>query len=110
MAAQERIESELKVAHDIQMSLLPKLFPERKEFDIYATLEPAREVGGDLYDFSLLEEAASFFFLVGDVSGKGVPAALFMAVAKTLLNRLAERCTDPSLVLTQVNKEAVPGK
>ena len=103
-AAKERIESELKVAHDIQMSLLPKLFPERKEFDIYATLEPAREVGGDLYDFSLLEEDR-LFFLVGDVSGKGVPAALFMAVAKTLLNRLAERCTDPSLVLTQVNKE-----
>jgi sigma-B regulation protein RsbU (phosphoserine phosphatase) len=103
-AAKERIESELKVAHDIQMSLLPKLFPERKEFDIYATLEPAREVGGDLYDFSLLGED-HLFFLIGDVSGKGVPAALFMAVAKTLLNRQAEKCTDPSLVLTQVNKE-----
>ena len=103
-AAKERIESELKVAHDIQMGLLPKLFPERKEFDIYATLEPAREVGGDLYDFSLLGDDR-LFFLVGDVSGKGVPAALFMAVAKTLLNRLAEKCTDPSLVLDQVNKE-----
>jgi sigma-B regulation protein RsbU (phosphoserine phosphatase) len=103
-AAKERIESELKIAHDIQMGLLPKLFPEKKEFDIYATLEPAREVGGDLYDFSLLGDD-HLFFLVGDVSGKGVPAALFMAVAKTLLNRLAEKCTDPSLVLTQVNKE-----
>ncbi len=103
-AAKGRMESELKVAHDIQMSLLPKLFPERKEFDIYATLEPAREVGGDLYDFSLLGED-HFFFLIGDVSGKGVPAALFMAVAKTFLNRLAEKCTDPSLVLAQVNKE-----
>jgi len=103
-AAKERIESELKVAHDIQMGLLPKLFPERKEFDIYATLEPAREVGGDLYDFSLLGDDR-LFFLVGDVSGKGVPAALFMAVAKTLLNHLAEKCTDPSLVLAQVNKE-----
>jgi sigma-B regulation protein RsbU (phosphoserine phosphatase) len=103
-AAKERIESELKVAHDIQMSLLPKRFPERKEFNIYAILEPAREVGGDLYDFFLLGED-HFFFLIGDVSGKGVPAALFMAVAKTLLNRLAEKCTDPSLVLAQVNKE-----
>jgi len=103
-AAKERIESELKVAHDIQMGLLPKCFPERKEFDIYAILEPAREVGGDLYDFSLLGEDR-LFFLVGDVSGKGVPAALFMAVAKTLLNRLAEKCTDPSLALAQVNRE-----
>lgn len=103
-AAKERIESELRVAHDIQMGLLPKCFPERKEFDVYAILEPAREVGGDLYDFSLLGED-HLFFLVGDVSGKGVPAALFMAVAKTLLNRLAEKCTDPSLALAQVNKE-----
>ncbi len=106
-AAKERIESELKVAHDIQMSLLPKLFPpfpERKEFDIYAMLEPAREVGGDLYDFFLLGEDR-LFFLVGDVSGKGIPAALFMAVTKTLLKRMAEKCIDPSLVLTQVNQE-----
>lgn len=106
-AAKERIESELKVAHDIQMSLLPKLFPpfpERKEFDIYATLEPAREVGGDLYDFFLLGEDR-LFFLVGDVSGKGIPAALFMAVTKTLLKRIAEKCIDPALVLTQVNQE-----
>jgi sigma-B regulation protein RsbU (phosphoserine phosphatase) len=106
-AAKERIEGELKAAHDIQMSLLPKLFPpfpERKEFDIYAKLEPAREVGGDLYDFFLLGEDR-LFFLVGDVSGKGVPAALFMAVTKTLVKRMAEKCIDPSLVLTQVNQE-----
>jgi sigma-B regulation protein RsbU (phosphoserine phosphatase) len=106
-AAKERIESELKVAHDIQMSLLPKIFPpfpERKEFDIYATLEPAQEVGGDLYDFFLLS-GDRLFFLVGDVSGKGVPAALFMAVTKTLLRRMAEKCIDPSLVLAQVNQE-----
>ncbi len=106
-AAKERIESELKVAHDIQMSFLPKLFPpfpERKEFNIYATLEPAREVGGDLYDFFLLGEDR-LFFLIGDVSGKGVPAALFMVVTKTILKRTAEKCVDPSLVLTEVNKE-----
>ena len=106
-ASKERIESELKIAHDIQMSILPKIFPpfpNRKEFDIYAVIEPAREVGGDFYDFFFTDDE-NFCFVIGDVSGKGVPASLFMAVAKTLLNLLAEKCTDPSLVLAQVNKE-----
>ena len=110
-AAKERIVSELKVAHDIQMSLLPKHFPpfpERKEFDIFAILEPAREVGGDLYDFFLVGDD-HLFFVVGDVSGKGVPAAIFMAVGKTLLNRLVEKGTDPSHVLAKVNKELCRG-
>ncbi|MCP3890528.1 MAG: SpoIIE family protein phosphatase, partial [Desulfobulbaceae bacterium] len=106
-AAKERIESELRIAHDIQMGILPKLFPafpERKEFDIHASIEPAKEVGGDLYDFFFLDEK-NFCFLVGDVSGKGVPAAFFMAVTKTLLKVVAERTLDPGEVLTKVNND-----
>ena len=75
-ASKERIESELKIAHDIQMSILPKIFPpfpERKEFDIYAVIEPAREVGGDFYDFFFIDDE-HFCFVIADVSGKGVPA------------------------------------
>ena len=78
----ERMESELKIAHDIQMSILPKTFPPfptREEFDLYALIAPAREVGGDFYDFFQLSENL-LCFVIGDVSGKGVPAALFMAV------------------------------
>jgi sigma-B regulation protein RsbU (phosphoserine phosphatase) len=106
-AAKERIESELRIAHDIQMGILPKLFPafpERKEFDIYASIEPAKEVGGDLYDFFFVDET-HFCFLVGDVSGKGVPAAFFMAVTKTLLKVVAERTLDPGEVLFRVNND-----
>ncbi len=106
-AVKERIESELRIAHDIQMSILPKLFPafpERMEFDIYASIEPAKEVGGDLYDFFFVDEI-NFYFLVGDVSGKGVPAAFFMAVTKTLLKVIAERRLDPGEVLAKVNKD-----
>ncbi|BHH86230.1 SpoIIE family protein phosphatase [Desulforhopalus sp. 52FAK] len=106
-AAKERIESELRIAHDIQMGILPKLFPafpERKEFDIHASIEPAKEVGGDLYDFFFVDEK-NFCFLVGDVSGKGVPAAFFMAVTKTLLKVVAERTLDPGEVLAKVNND-----
>jgi len=80
-AAKERMESELKIGRTIQMSFLPQVFPpfpERPEFDLFAKLEPAREVGGDLYGFSLVDEN-TLLFSIGDVSGKGVPAALFMA-------------------------------
>ncbi len=106
-AAKERIESELKIARTIQMSFLPKRFPpfrESESFEVYATLEPAREVGGDLYDFSLLDED-HLFFAVGDVSDKGVPAALFMAVTKTLLKGMAELQLSPSEILERVNNE-----
>lgn len=106
-AAKERIESELKIAHDIQMSFLPKRFPpfpDRREFEIYATLEPAKEVGGDLYDFFLISDD-HLFCSIGDVSGKGVPAALFMAVTKTLMKRIGEHMIDPSEVLARVNQE-----
>jgi sigma-B regulation protein RsbU (phosphoserine phosphatase) len=85
-AAKERIESELSIARNIQMGFLPQTFPafpDRSEFDLNAIIEPAKEVGGDLYDYFLIDEDR-LFFLIGDVSDKGVPAALFMAVTKTL--------------------------
>jgi len=106
-AAKERYESELKIARTIQMSFLPKNFPpfpENVEFDIYATLVSAKEVGGDLYDFFLLDED-HLFFSIGDVSGKGVPAALFMAAAKTLMKGTANREMTPAEVLSKVNHE-----
>jgi sigma-B regulation protein RsbU (phosphoserine phosphatase) len=106
-AAKERIESELKVAHDIQMSMVPKTFPpfpDRPEFDIFATLVPAKEVGGDFYDFFFLDQDR-LFFAIGDVSGKGVPAALFMAVTKTLLRATAGTAATPGEVLRRLNEE-----
>ncbi len=104
-AAKERIESELKIAHDIQMSFLPKVFPERKEFELFATLEPAKEVGGDLYDFCMLDDDHLFFY-VGDVSDKGVPAALFMAVTMSLMKRTAQQDgINPAEILSRVNKD-----
>ncbi|HBM16254.1 MAG TPA: serine/threonine protein phosphatase [Lentisphaeria bacterium] len=83
-AAKEKIERDLAIGKEIQQSLLPRQFPDCKEFEIYAKLIPAKEVAGDLYDFFFISED-KLCFAIGDVSGKGVPAALFMAVAKTLL-------------------------
>ncbi len=106
-AAKERIESELKIARSIQLNFLPKQFPpfpDKTSFEIFATLESAKEVGGDLYDFFLLDDA-HLLFTVGDVSGKGVPAALFMAVTKTLMKGMAEPGMPPSRLLELVNQE-----
>lgn len=106
-AAKERIESELKIAHDIQMGILPKIFPpfpDRHEFDIYAALEPAKEVGGDLYDFFFMDDD-HFCFTVGDVSGKGVPAALFMAITKTLIKTKATQGLAAETILKRVNED-----
>ena len=92
-ATKERIESELKIAHDIQMSMVPKNFPpfpDRTELDIYATLVPAREVGGDFYDFFFIDDHR-LCFAIGDVSGKGVPASLFMALTKTMFRATGGR-------------------
>lgn len=103
----ELIESELSVAREIQMSIVPKIFPafpERGEFDIFAMIEPAREVGGDLYDFFLLDDD-HLCFTIGDVSGKGVPASLFMAVTKTLIKAKSDIHMSPDQVLYQVNNE-----
>ena len=80
--AKERIESELRIARDIQMGMVPRVFPpfpDRTDIDLYASITPAKAVGGDLYDYFVLDE--KLYFCLGDVSGKGVPASLFMAVS-----------------------------
>jgi serine phosphatase RsbU (regulator of sigma subunit) len=101
----ERMEEALKLAHDIQMSMLPKIFPpfpERHEFDIFAAIAPAKEVGGDLYDFFFLDDD-HLCFAIGDVSGKGVPASLFMAVTKTLFKATAGNGGTPGEILARLN-------
>jgi sigma-B regulation protein RsbU (phosphoserine phosphatase) len=101
----DALESELNVANRIQQSMLPSRFPpfpDRNEFEIHAQMEPARSVGGDFYDFFLID-ADRFAFLVGDVSGKGVPAALFMAVTRTLLRATAMQGTSAAACLQYVN-------
>jgi phosphoserine phosphatase RsbU/P len=106
-AARERMESELKIARDIQMGMVPKdipPFPGRTELEISAVLEPAREVGGDLYDFFFID-ADHLCFVIGDVSGKGVPAALFMARTITLIKATAREVMSPEEILSRVNKE-----
>ncbi len=106
-AARERMESELAIARRIQMEMVPKEippFPGRDEFDIRAILEPAREVGGDLYDFFFLDEE-HLCIVVGDVSGKGVPAALFMARTITFIKATAHEAKSPDEILSRVNRE-----
>ena len=103
----ERIGAELAVASRIQLNSLPKEFPpfpDRKEFDIFASMTPAKEVGGDLYDFFLIDEDHLGFF-IGDVTGKGVPAALFMMVASSLLRNAAMSGAGPAEVLETVNRQ-----
>lgn len=99
-----RIESELNIASKIQMSMIPKIFPpypDRDDTDIYGTLIPAKAVGGDLYDFFLRDE--KLFFCVGDVSGKGVPASLVMAVTRSLLRIVAAQESRPERIVTSLN-------
>ncbi|MCX5785528.1 MAG: SpoIIE family protein phosphatase [Elusimicrobia bacterium] len=105
-AAKERIESELNIAREIQSSMLPHIFPpfpHKKEFELFAVMVPAKEVGGDFFDFFLTAEN-KLFFLIGDVSGKGVPAALFMMITKTLMKNEALQHLAPHEVLCKVNK------
>lgn len=100
-----RIESELTLATDIQANMLPRIFPpfpDHTEFDIYATMNPAREVGGDFYDFFMIDDS-HIAFVIADVSGKGVPAALFMVTAKTLIKDHAQLGLPPAEVFTRVN-------
>ena len=103
-AAKQRLESELAIAKRIQMDMLPSRQAGSPEegYELAALLEPARQVGGDLFDH--LASAGHVFFLVADVSGKGVPAALFMARAKTLFEAAAARQRDPSALLAEVNR------
>ena len=102
-AVKERIESELRIARDIQMSMVPHLFPIREGLDIYASMIAAKEVGGDLYGYLL--EGDLLYFCVGDVSGKGVPASLFMAQASRLFRILAAQKMKPADIATRMNAE-----
>ena len=106
-AHQERIESELRVARDIQMSMVPSLFPDREGLDMYAAMMPAKEVGGDLYGYVLQDDR--LYFAVGDVSGKGVPASLFMAQATRLFRTLASQGMMPAEICTRMN-DALSGE
>lgn len=104
-AEKERIGAELNVATHIQASMLPSIFPafpDREEFDIYATMNPAKEVGGDFYDFFLVDEK-HIAIVMADVSGKGVPAALFMVIAKTLIKDHTVPETDLGEIFSTVN-------
>lgn len=101
-----RIETELGLATNIQANMLPRIFPafpQRKEFDIYATMTPAKEVGGDFYDFFMIDDY-HLCIVIADVSGKGVPAALFMVIAKTLIKDHSISVREPGAVFTEVNK------
>ena len=102
-AAKERIESELRIAREIQMSMVPHEFPQRTDLDIYASMTPAKEVGGDLYDYLLEDEI--LYFCLGDVSGKGVPASLFMAQTIRLFRTLAKQHLMPAAIATQLNND-----
>lgn len=105
-AEKERINAELSLASSIQAHMLPCIFPafpEHDEFDIYATMTPAKEVGGDFYDFFMVDDT-HVAAVMADVSGKGVPAALFMVIAKTLIKNHAQNGLQPCDVFTTVNR------
>ena len=105
--SKERIESELRIAQRIQMELVPKTFPpfpDRDDFELYAMMTPAREVGGDFYDF-MMPDANHLWIVIGDVSGKGIAAALFMAVTRTFLRAFFHEEKSPGKVLCRVNNE-----
>ena len=122
-AAKASIESELNVAHSIQMSMIPKTFPafpNRKDIELYASLTPAKAVGGDLYDFFILPQSSSspegerqeggkLFFCIGDVSGKGVPASLVMAVSRTLFRNISAHTDKPSHIVQTMNANICEG-
>ncbi len=99
--AKERIESELRIARDIQNSMVPHVFPHREGLDIYGSMTPAKEVGGDLYAYALIDDM--LYFCVGDVSGKGVPAALFMAEVTRMFRTLVDGKLTPGTIATRLN-------
>jgi len=102
---------DLMVASAIQENILPKIFPylpDRKEFDLYATMNPAREVGGDFYDFFMVDDDR-LVLVMADVSGKGIPAALFMMVSRTLIKNRALLGEDPAKILYEVNNQLCEG-
>lgn len=101
--AKERMESELRIARNIQMSMLPSVFPEIDGLDMYALMTPAKEVGGDLYNYIQLGD--KLYFCIGDVSGKGVPASLFMAIVTRGFRTLALTGKSPAEIATRLNNE-----
>ncbi|MBQ1312211.1 MAG: SpoIIE family protein phosphatase [Blautia sp.] len=112
-AEKQRLDTELSVASEIQANMLPKhfpAFPDRKEFDLYAVMDPAKEVGGDFYDFFLIDED-HLALVMADVSGKGVPAALFMVISKTLIKNVALSgiYEGPGAILSEVNNRLCEG-
>ena len=106
-AAKERIESELRIARNIQQSIVPSEFPQHQGLDLYAYMQPAKEVGGDLYDYLLNDD--HLYICLGDVSGKGVPASLFMAQAARLFRALAKQHMMPAQIATRLNDELCEG-
>ena len=109
-ASKAAIENELKVAHDIQMAMLPKIFPpfpDRDDIDIFGSLKPAKDVGGDLFDFFIVDN--KLFFCVGDVSGKGVPASLVMAVTRSLFRNVAMHSLSPNQIVMALNETLADG-
>ena len=108
--SREKIESELKIASGIQMSMLPKTFPtypERSDLDLYGSLTPAKEVGGDLFDFFIRD--TRLFFCIGDVSGKGVPASLVMAVTRSLFRSASTHESNPGRIVAHINNAISDG-
>ena len=104
----EKISSELSIAKSIQASSIPNVFPpfpERNEFEIYASMESAKEVGGDFYDFCFIDDKDNFMFLIADVAGKGIPAALFMMTTKTLISNLAQLNYAPKELIKLINQK-----
>jgi sigma-B regulation protein RsbU (phosphoserine phosphatase) len=104
------VKNDLNTAARIQQSILPQKFPpfpDRTEFDVYAKMVPAKEVGGDFYDFFFLDDDR-LAFLIGDVSGKGVSAAIFMAVSRTLLKAVAKQIVNPGETLRRINTMLIP--
>ena len=105
-AEQERLNTELELASSIQMDMLPCIFPpfpDRNEFDIYASMKPAKEVGGDFYDFFLIDQD-HLGLVIADVSGKGIPAALFMMMVKIMVQNCVLAGLSPKQALEQVNQ------
>ena len=102
-----RMESELAVASNIQNSMIPHKFPERPEIDIYASMIPAKEVGGDLYDFFLKDD--TLYFCIGDVSGKGVPASLLMTVTTSQFRTVSRYLDQPEQIMMAINNQIAEG-
>ena len=100
----ERVAAELDMAKNIQSAQVPSVFPDRSEFEIYASMTPAKEVGGDFYDFFFIDED-HLALVIADVSGKGVPAALFMMMSRMLINNFASMGLEPAEVLTRTNEK-----